>query len=312
MGRNSGERGKSPQSQERDDRILALARSQYGHVTRKQLLGLGLGRGAIETRLDSHSFVAIHRGVYRVGPRRDEPTARAAAAVLACGDGAILSHSSAATLWGMSARWEFPFEVTVTAGDPRPPGITTHRCRTLQRQDVRVQLGIKATSPARTVLDGAPTRTERQLTRMVNDARRNGLLHLHTLTELLDRCPNHPGTKLLRPFTEQTPGVTRSDFEDDFLAFVARYGFPTPQINTRALGREVDVLFEAHKLIVELDGWEFHNDRRSFIDDREEDSEALRHGYTTMRITHERLRDAPDAEAARLDEILRRRRPQGS
>jgi hypothetical protein len=79
---------------------LVLAKRQHGHVTRKQLLGLGVGRGAITSSLESGRYVAVHKGVYCVGPRRDDPVSRAAAAVLACGPGALLSHESAASLWG--------------------------------------------------------------------------------------------------------------------------------------------------------------------------------------------------------------------
>jgi hypothetical protein len=119
-----------------------------------------------------------------------------------------------------------------------------------------------------------------------------------------------PGTRSLRPFAEDRAEPTRSGFEDDFRVFAGRAGrfrLPTPLINTKVLGREVDALFPNHKLIVELDGWEFHKDHRSFRDDRANDAEALKYGYATMRITEDRLRDAPDAEADRLWGILRQR-----
>lgn len=78
---------KSPQGIDLEREILALAKRQHGHVTRKQLLGLGLSRGAIGGRLKSSEYAAVHAGVYCIGPRRDDPVARAAAAVLACGEG---------------------------------------------------------------------------------------------------------------------------------------------------------------------------------------------------------------------------------
>ena len=99
----------------------------------------------------------------------------------------------------------------------------------------------------------------------------------------------------------------RGEAGHEFLAFVAHYGLPVPQINVKLNGREVDVLFPDHKLIVELDGWGFHNDRHAFETDRERDAENLRLGYRTVRITRERFTQAPDREAARLHEILRAR-----
>jgi very-short-patch-repair endonuclease len=124
----------------------------------------------------------------------------------------------------------------------------------------------------------------------------------------LDRCSHQPGAKLLWPFVAQPKGPTRSEFEDAFLAFIRRYALPTPLVNIRLNGYEVDALFPAHKLIVELDSWGFHGDRTAFATDRERDAHALLHGYATIRITWERLRDAPDREAARLREILSARR----
>jgi len=300
--KNAGESCKIQQG-ELNRRLRALARRQYGHVTRAQLLEIGLGRGAIAARLANGSFVAVFAGVYAVAPGRDDPTARAAAAVLACGPTAVLSHSSAATLWGMTQRWTMPIEVTA-AVDRRRPGIATHRCTTLTRVDTRRQLGIRVTSPARTLLDIGPDTPSREFTRMVNDARRDGYVHLATLTDLLARCPHHPGAAKLKPFVHEPHGPTRSEFEDRFLAFVIRYGLPTPQFNVHLNGREVDVLFADQKLIVELDGWAFHNDRTAFADDRDRDAEMLKIGYATMRVTWERLRDSPDREAARLREIL--------
>jgi hypothetical protein len=148
---------------------------------------------------------------------------------------------------------------------------------------------------------------------MVNDARRGDLVSLPQLRDLLERCPRHPGARYLRPFAELSTNPTRSGFEDDFQTFCRRFGLPMPSVNTRVNGRESDAVFEAEKLIVEVDGWDFHNDRAAFADDRERDAEALRAGYATVRITSERLEHEPEREAERLWEILgARRRADGS
>ncbi len=144
-------------------------------------------------------------------------------------------------------------------------------------------------------------------TRLVNDGRLNGYLRLDALQDVLDRNRYHPGTKLLTSFADSSSGnPTRSPFEDDFLAFIAKHGLPTPQINVRLNGREVDAFFPEANLIVECDGWEFHNDRQAFEDDRERDAENLRHGLRTMRITKDRLELTPGYEAERLMEIYSR------
>ncbi len=142
------------------------------------------------------------------------------------------------------------------------------------------------------VLDIATGLAAKQLTRLVNDALRSRHLRPAALQDIVDRNPLHPGAKLVRPFAETTANPTASDFEDEFLAFVQRYGLPTPQINVIVHGREVDAYFPDAKLIVEADGSEFHNDRQAFESDRERDAENLRHGLNTLRIT--KTADDPD------------------
>ena len=236
-------------------------------------------------------------------PRREDPVSRAAAAVLACGDGAVLSHASAASLWGLGIRWAFSLEVTAEGRRERP-GILTHRCPSLKRRDITRQLGVPVTSPPRTILDIAPRLTVKQRTRLVNDARRDGFLHPDSFTDILARNPYHPGARLLTPFADTSANPTRSPFEDDFLAFIQKYRLPTPQINVTVGGREVDAYFPGHHLIVELDGWDYHKDRDAFEDDRERDAENLRHRLNTLRITKQRMTQTPDREAERLQEIL--------
>jgi hypothetical protein len=288
-----------------DPAILGLAGRQHGHVTRWQLLGLGVSRGLITGRLESGAWVAVHQGVYGIGPRRNDPVSRAAAAVLACGPGAVLSHASAASLWGFLPRWNGAMEVTTRAKRTRP-GITTHRCQSFQPRDVTHQHGVPTTTRARTLLDIAPSLPAKQLTRVVNDARRAHHVGLDALRDVLDRNPLHPGTKLLRPFVQDPRNPTDSPFEDDFLAFVNRFGLPMPQTNVWLHGRKVDVFYPEANLIVELDGRNFHDDQDAFRDDRERDTENLKHGLTTMRMTRDRLELTPGYEAERLMEIYSR------
>jgi hypothetical protein len=212
------------------------------------------------------------------------------------------------TLWGFWKRWPAPCEVTAPL-DRRPSGVKVHRSPSLARRDLRTQLGVRVTSPARTLLDQAPRLTDRALKRAVEDARLSKYLKLSALTDLIERCPNHPGARLLLPFTTTGDGPTRSPSEDDFPAFCERFGLPRPLMSTFVAGYEVDALFEAERLIVELDGWEFHSSRASFESDRERDANTLVAGYATVRITRRRTDHAPRKEAKRLAEILAARRP---
>jgi hypothetical protein len=294
-------------SQTPDRAVARLARRHHGNVTYEHLTDCGLTRHGIDVRVKRGQLHRVHQAVYAVGRPPNTPVERAAAAVLACGRGAALSHRGALALWGFTKHWPGSFDVVVMTGDRRPHGITTHRYATLLRRDIRVQQGIRATSPARTLLDSAPELDPRQRTRTVHDALHTAFVTRGQLTDVIDRFPHHPGARPLAGCLDGNP--TRSGFEIDFLDFCARHNLPRPQVNVRVAGHTVDALFPPHQLIVELDGWEFHNDRDAFETDRQRDGDTLRAGYRTRRITWTRLRDRPHAEAELLREILSGRRP---
>jgi hypothetical protein len=288
-----------------DEEITRIARRQHGNVTRAQLIGMGLRDVAINHRVKSARLHRVHRGVYAVGRPPTAPLEKAAAAVLACGPRAALSHGSAMTLWGFWKRWDEPFDVTV-ADDRRPKGIRAHYTKTLLRRDITIIDGIQVTSAARTLMDMATRTRSKSLTRYINDARRGKILTRRDLADVAARFPTHPGAPLLRVHAASPHNPTRSGLEDKFLRFCERYNLPTPLINTMLYGYEVDAYFPVEKLIVELDSEEFH--MYSFESDRERDATMLLHEIATIRITDERLESSPDYEADRLRQILRTRR----
>jgi hypothetical protein len=197
--------------------------------------------------------------------------------------------------------------VYVTA-DRRPAGITAHILGGLTRRDITVQLGLRVTSPARTVLDCAPLLSAAQLTRTVNDGRLAGHLKFGALADVVERFPLHRGAAAVKAIVaaDRGDGPTRSPLEDEFAGFCADHGLPTPRFATHVAGHEVDALFADERVIVELDGWEFHRDRASFESDRDRDADTLAAGYRTVRVTKHRLRTRPEHEAARLRTILSR------
>ncbi|HEX3834234.1 MAG TPA: type IV toxin-antitoxin system AbiEi family antitoxin domain-containing protein [Solirubrobacteraceae bacterium] len=272
-----------------------MADRQHGHVTREQLLTLGLSARAIAARVRAGKLIRVHAGVYAVGAPRRTALARAAAAVLACGPQAALSHESALALWGLR-EWPATPEVTA-ATEKRRPGIRTHRSTTLGR-DVRTEQAVRTTNPVRTIIDIAPRRTDRQLTRLVQNARLKRHLNDTSLRRLLLRCPR------LQPLIDPTQNPTKSELEDDFVAWIIKHKLPMPRINTKLKsGKEVDALYEKEKLIVELDGWPYHSGRKSFVSDHQRDSDHRTLGFDTVRYTGEQL---TDVEAANLRRRLSR------
>jgi very-short-patch-repair endonuclease len=219
------------------------------------------------------------------------------AAVLACGDGAALSHWSAAALWGV-ADWPGRLEVT-SPGYHRRPGLLTHRSSTLVTGELRRHNGVPVTSPVRTMLDLQPRLSDDRLVRLVNDLRRAGHLRDSGFNELCRRS-----VRVNRLLGEG--GVTDSELEDLFTRFVTRHRLPMPEVNVHLrIGgrmRQIDALYREAKLIIELDSWKFHSDRASFETDRAKDAVALAEGYRTLRSTHRRLKRDGTREA----EIIRR------
>lgn len=289
-----------------DRTVARFAGPQHGVVTRGQLTDAGLSDDGIRHRAKVGHLHRLHRGVYAVGHVPPSPLAPAIAAVFACGPGGVLSHSSAATLWGISPRWRSPIEV-IAPTVRRPQGVWVHRsCQLLPVYDTTVHFGIPVTTPARTLLDLASRLDDDALARAINDARLSGHLRLPQLADMLARFPRRPGTPRLRSLLDDGRGPTRSAFEDAFIAFAQRHGLPRPEVNCVVAGHEVDALFRDHDLAVELDGYRYHDGRRAFERDRDRDADLLAAGIATVRVTWRRLASTPEREATRLRAILAR------
>ncbi len=278
-----------------EQRAAALASQQHGNITRAQLRELGLTNRQIDLRLASGWLIRRYRGVFAAGHIPPSPHSRAAAAVLACGPGAVLSHGSAAALWEIEREWRAPIEVT-SRERRQHETIRTHRSSALTDADITIHWGIRVTTPARTLLDIAPRHTREELARFTNDLKARRFLRDGDVDELLARTPGRPGAAKL----VDHPGYTRSGLEGRFTRFCAERGLPMPHTNAVVCGREVDAYFPEHKLIVELDTAAYHSDPGSFERDRDNDATALARGIRTVRITGHRLDHHPDREERRL------------
>jgi hypothetical protein len=163
-----GMSGKLIVSGPRDARIAAIAGHQRGRVNRRQLLAAGLGKSQIHRLIRADWLLREHAGVYAVGYRSKAPLGRETAALLAARDGAVLSHRSAAAVWGIDAVPVDPGVVHLlvdTDAETRRAGIRTHRSRTLRPADRRVHLELPVSSAARMLLDLATERDDRTLER---------------------------------------------------------------------------------------------------------------------------------------------------
>jgi predicted transcriptional regulator of viral defense system len=176
-GRGGGEWGEMHVG---DAAIVALARRQHGIVTVAQLLEAGFSRSAVSHRVRRGWLVAVFRGVYQVGPVR-APRGLEMAAVLATGG--VLSHHSAASLWGIRAH-DGDVHVSVSGRDQRPrPGLRIHRSHSL---NAAVQDGLPLTTPTRTIHDLATCLPQPELDRAVEQAQ---ILHLATRDQIAADMP---------------------------------------------------------------------------------------------------------------------------
>lgn len=282
-----------------------MATRQHGVASRDQLHSLGFGRKAIEVAQGEGRLAPLHEEVYAVGHLRISYRGHWWAAVLAYGPNAVLSHHSAAALWGLRRRRRGPIHVTASCGRQgirRREGIWIHRCK-LAPEERTVRDGIPVTTLARTLFDFAEVAPYDELKKAAEEADRLKILRLRELEAV---CERGYGRRALQPVRRLlaelgAPADGRSPLEIRFAEFLREHEISPPVQNVHVLDHEVDALWPAAKLVVELDSWEHHGHRAAFERDRARDPKLLLAGYRTIRVTHRRL----DREAAQLAAEIR-------
>lgn len=299
-----------------DQAVAAVAARQHGVISVAQLEALGVAGRSARSRAAIGRLHRVHRGVYAVGHPSLDGTGRRLAGVLACGEGAVLSHLSAAELWGIRGGSGALWHVTapgLSGGRRGPAGVVVHRTRHLDPADVTERDGIPVTTVARALLDSAALVRPHEVARMVHEAEVQRLLDVAAVEEILLRIPRRRGAKHLRAaIAGEDRAVSAERFVEAFLRLCRRHGLPRPEVgvhlDTPDRLVEADLLFRAQRVVVELDGERFHHTRRSFHRDRRRDTALAAEGYLTVRLTWHRVtREAP-AVARELRRILAHRR----
>lgn len=278
-------------------------------MPRSALLANGVPAGTIDGRLAAGRYLAVLPGVYALGHSALTPEAWMLAAVLSVGDGAALSHQSAATLWRIGAFVGERHHVSA----PRSRryshrGVRVHRPLELPDSDVTIVDGVPVTSVSRTLVDLAGAMRPAALVRVVHEAQVAGVLDQEDLVATIDAAPGRRGVGRLRAFAAGDMAPTKNEFERRFREFLTRARLPPGETNQllELDGRivEADVVWHKQKVIVELDGYAVHGTRRNFETDRARDIDAAAAGYRTLRVTWRKLRDEPTSLVSSLRRVL--------
>jgi hypothetical protein len=300
---------------EAGERLDVVATRQGGPVSVRQLEAVGVSLRTASRRAEQGSLHRIHRGVYAVGHLSLTRTAMLRAALLACGDGAVVSHGTAAAFWGLRDKWPVLVDLTVPNQRGRKiDGVRCRRCRYPGPREVVVDHGIACTTPARTLVDLAGLLGTPSLRRLVERAAVVRRLDIGALDAALREARGRPGVKALRAIFDEwrtddgaVPNL-RSDFEALVLPRLVALGLPRPACNqVLRLGGEhleVDFLWKEQRLVVETDGRQTHETPVAFQRDRRRDQLLLAGGYRVARATWDQVHGELEAVVERIADTL--------
>jgi very-short-patch-repair endonuclease len=297
-----------------DAALAALAERQHGVVSRRQLQALGLKESAIDRKLRAGSIHRLYPAVFSVGHRLVSKSGWFMGAVLASGQGAVLSHHSAAMHWGLRGYSERAVEVSVPRKSTSSRQIRRHYSH-VPVDEQAVEEGIPVTIVPRTIFDLAATEPADVVENLLREMEYLELRDSLSLWDLVERYPGKRGVRRVRlaleRLEEEPESRKRSRLEERFAPFLRKHRLPFPRFNDWiSLGGknyQVDCHWPDLRQIVELDGWKGHRTRTAFREDRARDRKLRVAGYSVTRLTWNQLDDEPEAVAADLRALLRRR-----
>jgi hypothetical protein len=265
-----------------------LAGRQHGVVARRQLLALGFNAREIEHRVKRKRLHLVMRGVYAVGWPGLTPKRRWMASVLACGEGALLSHRSAAALWEIGPERRAVVDVSVMRrAELRRRGLRVRGRPSLTAGRVTSRDGIPVTTPVQTLIDLSTELTPIRVERAVNEADKRDLIDPEILRDELDRHIGEPGAKALRALLDKrTFRLSDSDLEVLFRPIAMEAGLPPPITKETVNGFEVDFFFPDLGLVIETDGLRYHRTPSTQTRDARRDRAHTLAGMTPLRFTH--------------------------
>lgn len=291
----------------RDIVVGEFADRQHGVVSRAQLLAAGLSRGAIARGVESRRLRPVFRGVYAVGHVALRREGCWMAALLACGSNAVLSHRTAALIWGLLAGPAVPVDVITTSSKGRKhAGISTHRIR-LDAFDAVVIDDLCVTTPSRTIVDLAGTLSGRALRDVVERAQDVRRFDPEDLRAAMARATRRPGARRLEDLLAlMAPDEdrARSHLERMFTTLTRRARLPRPAPNQEVGGLSRDFVWSDQRLVAETDGYRYHSSRSAKRRDNRRDRQLTALGWRPVRFTYEEIAFEPAEVARELEGLL--------
>jgi very-short-patch-repair endonuclease len=302
------------ETQTRDRRIWKLVRRQHGVISHSQLREFGLGRSSIRWRVKSGRLHPVRRGVYAVGRPEMSPRGRWMAALLACGPGAVLSHGSAAALWGFGSEPRGLVEVSLPAGmRNRRPGIRAHRRAAMGSDEVTEHQGVPVTAPIRTLIDQATQLSPTRLERAINEADKLERVRADVLYAALDDHGGEPGVGPLRKLLDPLHfRLSDSELERAMRPVAKSAGLPVPETKAWVNDYEVDFFWPELGIVVEADGLRYHRTASQQRRGLERDQTHIAAGLWPLRFSHWQIAREPTHVSKVLRQVATRARAKGA
>jgi very-short-patch-repair endonuclease len=298
-------------SRQPEREIARLTGRQRTMATTTQLIACGLGEDAVRYRIRAGRYTVVFRGVVSVISGGFPPLAREQAALLACGETAFLSHHTAAFMWGLRKPHPYDIDVTVVGRWVRSrKGMRVHHIRALDRRELRREKGLRVSSPARALLEIAATLGTSDLRDAVGDGIAERSFKPRDIEEVVERHPHARGAARLAALIgdPDARAITRSHAERAFWKLIRESGLPRPQPNVPLGPYLPDFTWPDHRLIVEIDSYQFHAGPDAFQNDREKDLFYRAAGFDVLRFTRNQVVHEPAMVLATVAQALARSR----
>jgi very-short-patch-repair endonuclease len=285
-----------------ESELLRLAAEQYGVFSRDQARAAGFTPSARTRRVSRGTWELVLPGVHGVVGSASSLHRSAMAAALWAGHGSLISHGTAAALWGMDGARTGKVELWVPLPrDPRHELVIVHRGQRLDRAD-RTMLGpIPITTPVRTLIDVSARLEDARLLNAMEDAIRRGLVKADRLAARLAalRHSGRPGAGRLAELLAARHGpALESQLEARVWLLLQRSGLPLPQrqywVSLAGRRYRLDFAWPELRVGLECDGWEHHGRRSAFAPDRARLAEFASARWHVLPVTWQAVTKEPE------------------